>query len=150
MRQYIFEKRQIKLKEDEITINSTNVNNSSQQSVGASVTPTDSNKTPNLNQDLNNTYNKAPNASSLDVNLSAYSDKNSAVAPTIANINAKSPSDASQTIKQAINTNPALKTAVNNGNAIAKVHIQNGSQMQNTNESILFTKKELDNFLSKL
>lgn len=150
MRQYIFEKRQIKLKEDEITINSTNVNNSSQQSAGASVTPTDSNKTPNLNQDLTNTYNKAPNASSLDVNLSAYSDKNSAVAPTIANINAKSPSDASQTIKQAINTNPALKTAVNNGNAIAKVHIQNGSQMQNTNESILFTKKELDNFLSKL
>lgn len=150
MRQYIFEKRQIKLKEDEITINSTNVNNSSQQSAGASVTPTDSNKTPNLNQDLNNTYNKAPNASSLDVNLSAYSDKNSAVAPTIANINAKSPSDASQTIKQAINTNPALKTAVNNGNAIAKIHIQNGSQMQNTNESILFTKKELDNFLSKL
>lgn len=150
MRQYIFEKRQIKLKEDEITINSTNVNNSSQQSAGASVTPTDSNKTPNLNQDLNNTYNKAPNASSLDVSLSAYSDKNSAVAPTIANINAKSPSDATQTIKQAINTNPALKTAVNNGNAIAKVHIQNGSQMQNTNESILFTKKELDNFLSKL
>lgn len=150
MRQYIFEKRQIKLKEDEMTINSTNVDNSSQQQAGASVTPTDSNDTPNLSQDLNNAYYKAPNASSLDVNLSTYSDKNSAVSPTIANINAKSPSDASQTIKQAINTNPSLRSAVNNGNAIAKIHIQNGTQAQNTNESILFTKKELDNFLNSL
>ena len=153
MRRYIFEKKQIKLKEDEMTINSKNVNNSSNNNLETSVTPTNTATTPNLSQDLNKAITKNPTSSSYDVSLSTYLGKNSSSAPMVANINAQNSSDALQTIQQAIQTNPALKNAINNGNAIAKVHIQNGSNQTNqsaTNESINFTKKELDNFLRNL
>lgn len=147
MKKIIFEKRQLKLIEDELTFNSDSLNNGTNINKEANVTPSATGSS-NISSDLNTAKSDNPEANTFNVNLSNYADKNKSVTPTIANFNVNGASDASKTIDSAIKSNPQLAAAVNNGTAIGKIHMKGAST--NLGESINFTKKELDNFLKKL
>lgn len=140
MRKIIFEKRQLRLKEDEINIQSDSFNNAGKE---VNVDPISSqNGSPNLANDVNNAKSKVPNANTYVFNPTTYADKNKSSEVTNINIDAKDGIDLSNTLDKAMKSNPQVASAVDKGNAVVKAEL--------TNETINFTKKELDNFLTNL
>lgn len=136
----IFEKRQIRLKENEINIQSDSFDNGGKE---VNVDPISSQAgSPNLASDVNSAKSKVPNANTYVFNPTTYADKNKSSEVTKINIDAKDGIDLSNTLNKAMKSNPQVAAAVDKGNAVVKAEL--------TSECINFTKKELDNFFKKL
>ena len=143
MRKIIFEKRQLRLKEEDINIQSKSLNTQSNKKSEVNVDPSSSQGgAPNLANDVKAAKQKNPNAGIYTFNPSAYAGQNKSGNPTTINIKANNGTDLSSTLSDAMNTNPQVAQAVNAGNATVRADLEN--------ESINFTKKELDNFLMNL
>lgn len=147
----VFRKNNLRLKEaEELTFNSDSLNNGkADPKKEVSVDPS-SNGSPNLANDLNAAKTKNASASVFDVNLSNYSSSNSSKEPVVANFNVTDPVDASNTVKKAITSNPQLANAVKSGIAKGKINMKGNALNVTTNESIVFTKGELNEFLLNL
>lgn len=143
MRKIIFEKRQLRLKEEDINIQSKSLNTQPNKKTEVNVDPVSSQAgSPNLANDINNAKQKDPSAQIYTFNPSTYADKNKSQNPTTINVQANDGVDLSNTLSDAMKTNPQVAQAVNAGNAMVKADLKA--------ESINFTKKELDNFLINL
>ena len=143
MKKIIFEKRHLKLKEEDINIQSDSLKNQSVNHNEVNVDPLSAKAgSPNLANDINSAKQKSPNAGTYTFNPSTYADKNKSKNPTSINIQAKDGADLSNTLNKAMKSNPDVARSVNNGNAMVKADLKN--------ESITFSKKELDNFLMNL
>lgn len=164
MKKIIFEKKQLRLKEEEQqTINvDANQENDTSNNKQVTVDPVSSkNGALNLASDLNTARTEHPTANTLTFNGSTYAPKNVSRAPVSMNVSANSPQQAARAYSQQLASNPQAQQAANNGNLNVKVNLtQNGNQNgQPINsgvmsrpviEGINFTKKELDNFLINL
>lgn len=143
MKKLIFEKRQLKLREEDINIESDSVKNQSNNNKEVHVDPNSSQSgSANLANDVNVAKSKDPNAKTYVFNPSTYTDKNKSTEPTNINIKANDGIDLSNTLNKAMKSNPQVAQAVKNGVATVRANLKN--------ESISFTKKELDNFLMNL
>lgn len=143
MKTYIFEKRQLKLKEEDINLQSDSVSNSTNPRKEVSVDPISAKSgSANLATDISKAKSKNPNASTYVFNASSYADKNKSKQPTNINISANSPTDLSNELNKAMTSDPQIAQAVNNGTATVKATLQN--------ESISLTKRELDKILLNL
>jgi hypothetical protein len=145
MKKIIFEKRQLKLREDDINLKSDSLSQSpdnKNNEVSVDATSAE-NGSPNLASDINTAKTQKPNATTFDFNPSIYADQNKSKTPTTINLQARDATDAANTINNAMKSNPEVINAVKNGNATVKANLS-------VHEGINFTKKELNEFLKNL
>lgn len=139
----IFEKRELRLKEDAENIDVTQdkgENNTTDAMKTATVKPLSAqNGSPNLASDLRAAKQKNPNAVHFAVNPSIYDKANRG---TVVNATMKSSDfdSASKDLQNALNSDPKFAQATAHGD----------STMNITVEGIVFTKGELNEFLKRL
>lgn len=128
-----FKKNQIKIKESDSNayVTSSNGSNGSMTSLGS---------------DINNTRTNNPNDDNFVVDLSSYDNSNHNN-PVSLDVSASNGNEAQRKIQNDINSNPQLKSMMNKGQLNANVHIKEEYIRNLRENSIPFTKEEMNEIL---